>query len=554
MTCIIILYILYSEPISSSQVNCIFLLALYLWWRWSVHFYCGLFWSSQGHGEKLDRMRHRRRLLQDLSWKFQRKTHSRPVIWDMPTMSVELTNDPDLQVSLSRKLSSASWSPSCFSKVLGGMESPTVRNFSVNYPPLPKQFGRGVGSIPGDTVSNIGSIGILCIFTLHDLHLALHTPHSTLCTAHFTLHTPHFTLDTPHSTLYTSRITLDTLHFTLHTLHLTPHTPHPTLYSLHFTLVYTAHLTLYTVRSTLYTLHCTLYTPHSTLYTWHSTLYTLHFTHYTWHTTFYTPHTTLDTPHPAPHTLLSTLHTCLHCTLDTVHCTLHTLHFALHTLHFTLHTLHLTLHTLHFTLHALHLTHYILHSTHYTWHPTPHTPHSTLYTSHLSTLHTWHCTLYAPHSTLYSPHSTLYTFTPYTLHFTLHPYNFTLFALYAVWNPGLASFSCCARTPTSRPQLWFCTALLLPALPKVHSDAEGGPLNLPQSIVIMLAILNFLILLVQPYTIILCCHPRPIQHTSPQYVGLDVHLTNMPRSSTLTKKLRSCAVPFCVFMPNSLPS
>ena len=129
-----------------------------------------------------------------------------------------------------------------------------------------------MGSIPGDTVSNIGSIGILCIFTLHDLHLALHTPHSTLCTAHFTLHTPHFTLDTPHSTLYTSRITLDTLHFTLHTLHLTPHTPHPTLYSLHFTLVYTAHLTLYTVRSTLYTLQSTLHTLH-----FHAIHLTLHF-------------------------------------------------------------------------------------------------------------------------------------------------------------------------------------------------------------------------------------------------------------------------------------
>ena len=44
---------------------------------------------------------------------------------------------------------------------------------------------------------------------------------------------------------------------------------------------------------------------------------------------------------------------------------------------------------------------------------------------------------------------------------------------------GLASFSCCARTPISHPQLRFCTALLLPLLPKVHSDAEGGPLNLP---------------------------------------------------------------------------
>ena len=111
----------------------------------------------------------------------------------------------------------------------------------------------------------------------------------------------------------------------------------------------------------------------------------------------------------------------------------------------------------------------------------------------------------------------------------------------------LASFSCCARAPTSRPQLRLCTTLLLPALPKVHSDAEGGPLNLPQSLVIMLAMLNVLILFMQRY-IIICSHPRPLQHTSPQYVGLDVHLANMSqlqtRSSTLTKKLHNCAAPF----------
>ena len=119
---------------------------------------------------------------------------------------------------------------------------------------------------------------------------------------------------------------------------------------------------------------------------------------------------------------------------------------------------------------------------------------------------------------------------------------------------GLASFSCCARTPTSHPQLWFCTALLLPALPKAHSDAEGGPLNLPQSLVIMLAMLNFLIFFVQQRTTTIinhtCSHPPPLQHASPQYVGLDVHLANMPqlqtRSPTLTKKLRSCAVPFVI--------
>ena len=48
--------------------------------------------------------------------------------------------------------------------------------------------------------------------------------------------------------------------------------------------------------------------------------------------------------------------------------------------------------------------------------------------------------------------------------------------------------------------------------------------------------------------IIICSHPRPLQHTSPQSIGRDVHLAGVPqlqtRSSTLTKKPRSCAVPF----------
>ena len=57
-------------------------------------------------------------------------------------------------LSLSRKLASASWSPSCFSKVLGGLESPIAWNFTVNYPSprlVHKQFGRG-SIAPGDTV------------------------------------------------------------------------------------------------------------------------------------------------------------------------------------------------------------------------------------------------------------------------------------------------------------------------------------------------------------------------------------------------------------------
>ena len=72
-------------------------------------------------------------------------------------------------------------------------------------------------------------------------------------------------------------------------------------------------------------------------------------------------------------------------------------------------------------------------------------------------------------------------------------------------------------------------------------------MNLPQSLVIMLDMLYFLILFMQLYKMI-CSHPRPLQHTSPQCKGLDVQLTNTPqlqtRSSTLTKKLCSCAVPF----------
>ena len=84
------------------------------------------------------------------------------------------------------------------------------------------------------------------------------------------------------------------------------------------------------------------------------------------------------------------------------------------------------------------------------------------------------------------------------------------------------------RALTSRPQPRFFPALLLPAFPKVHSDTEGGPLNLPLSLVIILAMLIFFILFVQQYTTIIRSHPRHFQHTSPQYVGLDVHFANMP--------------------------
>ena len=75
----------------------------------------------------------------------------------------------------SRKLASASWSPSCLSKVLGGLESPIAWNLILNYPSpsLPgwlvhKQFG--CGSIPPwghrrhvAAGSKFGSIRILSI-------------------------------------------------------------------------------------------------------------------------------------------------------------------------------------------------------------------------------------------------------------------------------------------------------------------------------------------------------------------------------------------------------
>ena len=145
----------------------------------------------------------------------------------------------------------------------------------------------------------------------------------------------------------------------------------------------------------------------------------------------------------------------------------------------------------------------MLYTPHSTLHSKLWTPHSTNYTLHL-TLCTL-CTLYTPHSRLYTSHST-----HHTLHFTLHTLNFTVEKLhYTTFYTPWPSFSCCARTPTSRPQLQLCTALLLATFPKVHSDAEGGPLNLPQSLVIMLAMLIFLILFVQQYIIICSHHSRP---------------------------------------------
>ena len=107
-----------------------------------------------------------------------------------------------------------------------------------------------------------------------------------------------------------------------------------------------------------------------------------------------------------------------------------------------------------------------------------------------------------------------------------------------------------ARTPTSHPQLLFFTALLSPAVSKVHSDAGSGHLNLHQSLVSKLVMLNLFLLFVPQY-ILIYSHPRPLQPTLPQYIGLDVHPTNMPqfqtRSTTLTTKVAQLRCAFCVF-------
>ena len=175
-----------------------------------------------------------------------------------------------------------------------------------------KQFSRGLSPPlpPGGTISNIGSIGILCIFTLHDLRLANHT-----------------------HTLYTLHFTLPTLYFALHALHSKLYTPHftPTLHALHFT--YTSHFKTGTPHS-----NFTLDTPHSTFYlgTPHSALHTLHFT-------LHNPHSTLYTSHATLYTLDSALYT-----LHSILCTLH--FFTLFTLRFTLDTWHCTVYNLHFTL------------------------------------------------------------------------------------------------------------------------------------------------------------------------------------------------------------
>ena len=118
---------------------------------------------------------------------------------------------------------------------------------------------------------------------------------------------------------------------------------------------------------------------------------------------------------------------------------------------------------------------------------------------------------------------------------------------------GLASFPCCAGAPTSHLQLRFCTALSFPALPKVHSDAAGGPLSLLQSRVVMLAMLNFLILFVR--TTFASSSP-PTDTPSIRRTARSPYL-HAPASDPLAhvdEKAALLRCDLCVFIPGSLPS
>ena len=101
-------------------------------------------------------------------------------------------------------------------------------------------------------------------------------------------------------------------------------------------------------------------------------------------------------------------------------------------------------------------------------------PQSTLYT------HTVHLAL---HTLLLKrdTHTLICALSHFTLYTSrLDPHNFAFFTLDTVWNLGLAPLSCCVRTSTCRLELSPLAALFLPTLPKVHSGADGGPLNFPR--------------------------------------------------------------------------
>ena len=235
----------------------------------------------------------------------------RIAIWDGWPKKIRFLLYPCYPVS--RRLASASWSPSCFSKVLGGWNLQSRETSQLTTPPLPPPFTSGlvVGSTPPGTRSVTAPARSL-VSTLYTSHSGVHTLHAKLYTPHLTRYTPQYsTLDMLHlpvNALYTPHFTCSTLHFTPYTLHSTFDMLHLTvnaLYTPHFTHLYTLNLTLHTLHSKLYASHFALRTPQSTLVHPHCTLGTPHYVH-TWHSYFnrvnlyalalYTLHFTLD-PH-----------------------------------------------------------------------------------------------------------------------------------------------------------------------------------------------------------------------------------------------------------------
>ena len=120
-----------------------------------------------------------------------------------------------------------------------------------------------------------------------------------------------------------------------------------------------------------------------------------------------------------------------------------------------------------------------------------------------------------------------------------------------------ASFTLHLSHFTSRPQLRLCTALLLPALPKVHSDAEGGLLNLPQSLVIMLAMPSFFL-----YPLRATVHHYHMFSSSspPTYIASISRFGSSPYQHApasdplahVDEKVAQLRCAFYVFMPSSL--
>ena len=198
-----------------------------------------------------------------------------------------------------------------------------------------------------------------------------------------------------------------------------------------------------------------------------------------------------------------------------VHFTFCTLYFVLYTPHSTLDTPPPALDTAHFTLHSLHLT---------------------LYTSH--------CTLYAPQWTLYSPHSTLQTLHFQTLHLTLHfrPSQLCTFHTLHCMEPWPSLiFMFRAHTGLLSSTSVFFTALLLPALPKVHSDAEGGPLKLPQLITCQYVGYAEIRLPLRATVHTHMFSSSPLQQTVPQYVGWMCTLPACDSDPLVHVDVKSCA-------------